>query len=742
MKSVFGSGKTVGRKVLDQLKKLHYPLGLLLDLGQNLKIRNRLILFFLLISLIPISIVGFISYNSSKEAIRQKIAQYSIDGLSQVVSNIQTKMTEIENASKQLFNNDQFKSNLKNLVLDPDDSNVFLLKKTVSSYFNEYMLSNQDIFALMFIPNLSTDRSVIVARHYEKGFYNFLAAFNKTMIYQNIAKAGGGMSWSTTFKVDKGNFVLLGRSIMDPVTRQSLGILAFVMDEEKLDRIVNLNIYNKLTIEVGELKDYSLIINYDGLIVSSPEKETIGINIKKIMRDAARLKPILESTVSDRDYGSEVNQGSFLNWVNNQEVLVTYKTIGLRAGIGGSGWHLLSIAPTYYLYAEARSVGITTLIIGLFFGLLAVFLSLRIAFGISGPLDQVVEAMKQAEKGFLTARTKVNTRDELGYLATSFNLMIERISGLIIDTRQVIDVVLKRSTVLEISSEQSLLTAKGVAASMEQISKGVIEQNMETEKSSLQMNDLAEEIDLVVSKAGEVMEITDSTRQLGLSSKEAVQLLIDKTNETDRITSIIYKDINDLNVSAEEIQHITDVITNIAEQTNLLALNAAIEAARAGEMGRGFAVVAEEVNKLASQSRQAAQTINGILKTIRDKTTVSTNSVAQANQIVGEQINAVQIAQRSFDEIITAMDQAVTKIADMNEMVNKINNAKEQTVQSIVNISTVSQESAAAAEEVSFSTVEQTEIAGQVKLLAGELRQKAEELVLVIEKFQTSTIDF
>ncbi|HBE76835.1 MAG TPA: hypothetical protein DDW65_03510, partial [Firmicutes bacterium] len=217
--------------------------------------------------------------------------------------------------------------------------------------------------------------------------------------------------------------------------------------------------------------------------------------------------------------------------------------------------------------------------------------------------------------------------------------------------------------------------------------------------------------------------------------KEAVEHLIIKTNEAAQISETIIKDIIDLNSNAEEIRGITEIITNIAEQTNLLALNAAIEAARAGESGKGFAVVADEVNKLAFQFRNSAKTINNILQTIQSKTQNSGKTAELAQRINEEQKNAVELAQKSFTDIIEATSIIVDKIIFVNTQINNINSNKDYAVQSIVNISAISEQTAASAQEVSASSEEQTALAEQVRMLAQQLHQKADQLSQVIAKF-------
>ena len=84
--------------------------------------------------------------------------------------------------------------------------------------------------------------------------------------------------------------------------------------------------------------------------------------------------------------------------------------------------------------------------------------------------------------------------------------------------------------------------------------------------------------------------------------------------------------------------------------------------------------------------------------------------MTKAHQIVLDQLEVVSQTQKTFDEIIQGMDLIVKRITDVNDHVQRIKEVKDETTQSILNISAISEESASSSEEASASIQEQEQL--------------------------------
>lgn len=383
-----------------------------------------------------------------------------------------------------------------------------------------------------------------------------------------------------------------------------------------------------------------------------------------------------------------------------------------------------------------RSIWITILII--FFGFaFAIFAGIFISDRITKPIKKLRDATRVISKGDLDAQINVDCNNEIGELATNFNYMVSNISNIIIDIKEVLKVIMNQSLELKKSSTESAEAAKSVAIAMEQISAGTEEQAHEAEKTSEQIHNLGDEIDYAVSKAIEVEEITESTKKLSIKSKDTIKLLTKKSKETDKITKEFTEDTRKLNESMEKIQKITDAISAITKKTSLLSLNATIEAAKAGDAGQGFSVIAKEINSLSTQSKESAKMIKPLLKEIKLQTEASINTSKRVHKIVEEQMQAVFSTQDAFDEIIVSMDTVTEKIIELNNIISKIEDVKTKTINSVMTIRSIIEETAASAEEVTTSSENQSLIAEQVNKFAKGLYSMEERLVATTNIFKT-----
>jgi len=415
------------------------------------------------------------------------------------------------------------------------------------------------------------------------------------------------------------------------------------------------------------------------------------------------------------------------------------KVIASLVPLGKPDWAVVAELPLAEAYRPLRVMAVSSLFFMLISLGMAIFAGMILVRRITKPVTDFGNVLRELGKGDLRKRVAITAKNEFGELAGYLNKTINALSLLLNKARDMVKMVSEQSYFLKESSEQSAESAETVAVTMEQISKGTMEQTKQAERASQQINSLAQEIDVIVSEAKEVEEISTTTKAASYQSKNALDLLVERTKETNRVIKEFEKSGQELNESIQAIRGITDTITKITEKTHLLAVNAGIEAARAGETGRGFAVVASEIAKLGQQSREAAQGIEDILKRVQVGILESVRTSEEASQIAEDQNAAVFSTLEAFDTVISAMDETSRIIVKINQIIKKIDECKSEAIASIMNVNAISEETAAASEQVTAVAEEQKAGAEQVKGLAETLYKMAGDLVSVVNIFQTRT---
>lgn len=644
---------------------------------RKIKIRFRLMVSFLILSIVPLLSIGILAVIMSGNAVENKIESYSSELLKATGDYVDLQTSRILDINKEIILSDLIQKDLP--ILDKMDD----IARNQTAQSIERLLTNK------FIKDDNIVCSVIIAgdKVFKYGSTNILTAGEWEEISKRITENGGGAKEFKTLclarKLDHSNVVIYGNNMTEALTGGQLGMMVTVIDEKYLSESYQ-------NVRIAEGSDV-YVVDQEGIKISGTGGEELG----QALKDDALPEKIKESAQKNTAF-------------RRNDALVSAKLLN------PSGWYLVSEIPYSYLYRESRTIeNYVILSVGL-----CLILSLAAAWWITGsitnPLYKLTGSMKKAEEGNLTLSIRDTNKDEVAGLFGSFNQMLDNIRLLMQNVRTSAKQVTDGASEVAVSADQSYKFSQQIAETVQQIADGSTNQASNTVESVRHMGSLAHDIIEVGNIMKGVSESLEKTRAMNESIRDHIGLLSEKAMETSEITGKVVNDITDLNTDMQEIGKITRMIESVSEQTRLLSLNAAIEAARAGEAGRGFAVVAEEVGKLSDQSRNASKAIAGLLEGIRAKTQKTADRAGSAIRIVDEQTEAVGIANASFKDIFKSMESIIAFMDRMSQCVDKMMLSKDKASEAMENISSVAEEFAATAQEVSASTEEH--IAGSEKL--------------------------
>ncbi|WP_369435930.1 methyl-accepting chemotaxis protein [Lysinibacillus fusiformis] len=305
---------------------------------------------------------------------------------------------------------------------------------------------------------------------------------------------------------------------------------------------------------------------------------------------------------------------------------------------------------------------------------IAVIAGILFVRGIVKPLKRLNNQLKtiSAGKGDLTQQLVVNTKDEIGDLAQSFNAMLETLRKMMRQVDDTANQVSASSAELSATAGSTTRTTEQLTAKMVELANGASTQKHSANENVEAMQDIAGGIQLVTETNSEVSIYTSDafdTAQLGEDSAQAMQ------TQMHVMTAAVHKSANSitsLDTHANKIGEIVEVIHAIADQTNLLALNASIEAARAGEHGKGFAVVAEEVRKLAEQSKTSAAQITDTIHTMQQLSKEASEQMQLSEKEATSSVEVVQTTSVAFEDITTKVSLVTSKIQEVSGIAEEL----------------------------------------------------------------------
>lgn len=316
-----------------------------------------------------------------------------------------------------------------------------------------------------------------------------------------------------------------------------------------------------------------------------------------------------------------------------------------------------------------------------------------------------------------------HTRDELGELAETLELSMDRIGSYVNDINRMMgqlssgnfDVQVSEPYIGDFRSIEESLTSftrtmssalANINGAQQKVSGGAAQLSSGAQALAQGATEQASAVEELYATLDELSKSAAQNVKVALNAQEDARLTGEQVTLSSQQMEEMVAAMHDISISSQEIGKIIATIENIAFQTNILALNAAVEAARAGTAGKGFAVVSSEVRSLATQSDQAAKATKELIEN-------SVQAVERGSRIVGE-------VSQTLSKTLELVMQSGDTIGDIAKAVEREADSISQVTDGIGQISSVVQTNSASSEE---SAAVSNELFEQVRFLQEQTKK-------------------
>lgn len=350
--------------------------------------------------------------------------------------------------------------------------------------------------------------------------------------------------------------------------------------------------------------------------------------------------------------------------------------------------------------------------------LLVLFVGIMIvlAFRIRRPLMITSGYIERVADGDLSGRPECSSViSEVKTLINASTSLADKLGGIVTEVDEHADILDSSMASLNELAETNSTSTNQIRQVMDDLSSTAVTLADNVQSVNAKVSEMGDNMSAINSEAVTLNDNSDKMNRAGQNVSESMTLVLTSSHTASDIIAQLIEQVNETNKAIASINEAVELISDITSQTNLLSLNASIEAARAGQAGRGFAVVASEIKQLADQSSQGADSIKNIADNILEKSNRSVILTGRMKELAEQEQTDIGNAKESFDILNRIIEENAAIAQTVMDKTKNLEALKLDIINSVSELSAISEENAASNEEV---TARVTEIAESVNRIS------------------------
>lgn len=637
------------------------------------RLATRLLSWFMFLTIVPLGILMWITYERGASAIRREIEQSleatskaravqienyvverkrNVSGLSRIPDIVAT-MAEFHQAFQ--------KGGLRSAEFEAIDQRMrpFLTSVKESRGYSDLFLISPEGDCLFSVAKSEVMGSNVITGPYKESSLARVFERTKSMLDSEVSDF-------EYYQASNESAAFIAAPIMRGKTL--VGIIELQLNNQEIYRL--LADYTGLG-ETGETVVVSQ--RQDRVLFMAPTRHDPDAAYRRQItsRELPQYRAISESSLGRASSGAEV-----VTDYNHKEVLAVWRFLP------SFRWGMITKVDLQEATQSISAMRRDQLVIAFFAVLVVIAAALYVARSISLPITQLTQSTNQIAGGNLNEKINIVSEDEVGELAGAFNKMTQDLRSTLVSRdalaeqfrhREVLTEAIRSVAVQLGTTSSDILNAAG------KLSLGAREQATSVKQTAATVDDVSKTTIQAANRARKVADSVRRSEEIGKAGYKAVDDTIQVLGIAKERSDKVAENIVALAEKTQAVGEIIATVSEIAEQTNLLSLNAAIEAARAGEHGRGFTVVATEVKALAEQSKKATGQVRTILESIQKAISTAVYSTEQG---IHSMATATQAAGQA-GETIRSLSEIITETATLSVQIMQSANQQSQGMEAV-----------------------------------------------------------